>query len=885
MKRLFLIILVVGFCASSIFAKEVGNFDISVQNDKIDVKNSLMTYYFLRLESQDGTKKTNPILILPADSKVKLEIKDNLKWKGIIPKFDIDFSSGVGGALSKYVKINTEKKSINPTTYQGWENSKITLQGANFLEIGNQNKYHWSSTASLFTLNSLQLTKIVMEGAINANVMKSMPTKAIILSNKFKNIKKNFEDFVFFLNMVEANLEISEAVIEGYSKAGEPLPIIFVYFKDYYTIFKEIISSSSEIMGNIETNANIKKEIKKRMVYEYKKDKGLQRLDDVSDKVLSNFSQELADDLKGNKTKAQKALMAQKVIASIEAGMAEYEKYSLEKFKTEKEKKVFKSKIRNVKIAILGLSIISNTATKYNEDPNLEKALFGVLKDLAIEAYSELFGDIPAIVSKKINNGSLISKSFVSVSAGFQLGNTVGNKFIPFMYDWFMSPNYLSADIVNKNIILYPNIHSKLLINNTSGDVIYDSTQNTTTQNILYVNKNDTISVNAFMQQDYLFDSERSPWYLKTFLTRQSLWDARIRYDDVQQIYLKNCITESLEYFDAYMGSGILTGTPLISQSRFTEADAEKIENHSCSSSSNFIEQLRYTPWSINEVYKIKNLINPVLTYQIVVNDLNKILFVSFNGYENGLINTYKINFQTLDIPILTTKGDGSASYSIGNLNLAPNDSIVKYVWEINNSGKYITTQSSTLFNTEVPTGAYTVKVWIYTASGNIIPKEISIDSEVSQTSTLKKTGQTKSYTPFDDGYYQTGVTPSYTRDDSKEIVTDNITGFMWQDDSEAKTLYLSWQGAKDYCDGSTLGGYSDWRLPAVEELESIVDYGRNNPSIDPTFKNVENAWYWSSTSPSGYTYGAWVVYFNNGIVSQNNKDNNDYLRCVRAGR
>jgi len=62
MKKLFLIILVVGFCASSIFAKEVGNFDISVKNDKIDVKNSLMTYYFLRLESQDGTKKQTQYL-------------------------------------------------------------------------------------------------------------------------------------------------------------------------------------------------------------------------------------------------------------------------------------------------------------------------------------------------------------------------------------------------------------------------------------------------------------------------------------------------------------------------------------------------------------------------------------------------------------------------------------------------------------------------------------------------------------------------------------------------------------------------------------------------------------------------------------------------------
>jgi hypothetical protein len=160
----------------------------------------------------------------------------------------------------------------------------------------------------------------------------------------------------------------------------------------------------------------------------------------------------------------------------------------------------------------------------------------------------------------------------------------------------------------------------------------------------------------------------------------------------------------------------------------------------------------------------------------------------------------------------------------------------------------------------------------------------ITVTDVVTGTSLLKKTGQTTSYTPYDDGYYQTGVTPSYTRDDSKEIVTDNITGLMWQDNSEAKTLKLTWQGAMDYCDGSSLGGYSDWRLPAVEELEDIVDYGRS-PSIDPTFKNVENTWYWSSTSISGGTDHAWLVFFGYGYVYSNYKGYDGYLRCVRAGR
>jgi hypothetical protein len=160
----------------------------------------------------------------------------------------------------------------------------------------------------------------------------------------------------------------------------------------------------------------------------------------------------------------------------------------------------------------------------------------------------------------------------------------------------------------------------------------------------------------------------------------------------------------------------------------------------------------------------------------------------------------------------------------------------------------------------------------------------VTVTDATTGTSLLKKTGQTTSYYAGDDGYYQTGVTPSYTRDNTKEIVTDNITGLMWQDNSEAKTLQLTWQEAKDYCDGSSLGGYTDWRLPSVEELESIVDYGRNNPSIDPTFKNVEYGSYRSSTFVS--YMNANIDFFYGTLSFRINYNKADaYFRCVRAGQ
>jgi len=151
--------------------------------------------------------------------------------------------------------------------------------------------------------------------------------------------------------------------------------------------------------------------------------------------------------------------------------------------------------------------------------------------------------------------------------------------------------------------------------------------------------------------------------------------------------------------------------------------------------------------------------------------------------------------------------------------------------------------------------------------------------------SKLLKTGQTISYTDFDDGYYQKGDTREYSRDNIKEIVTDKVTGLLWQDNAEAKTVPKNWEDAKLYCAELTLGSHGDWRLPTRKELGTLIDYGRVSPAIDPVFDNVASNLYWSSTTVAGGSSFAWFVNFYSGYPNSRTKTNSYYVRCVRAGQ
>lgn len=115
----------------------------------------------------------------------------------------------------------------------------------------------------------------------------------------------------------------------------------------------------------------------------------------------------------------------------------------------------------------------------------------------------------------------------------------------------------------------------------------------------------------------------------------------------------------------------------------------------------------------------------------------------------------------------------------------------------------------------------------------------------------------------------------------SDGTVLDSATGLMWQQqlDGTART----WQQALDYCAALSLGGHSDWELPQIKELRSIIDSSRYSPAIDTSvFPNTVSAYYWSATVNAASTDYAWILGFDYGLVGGNVKDTNYHVPCVR---
>lgn len=74
--------------------------------------------------------------------------------------------------------------------------------------------------------------------------------------------------------------------------------------------------------------------------------------------------------------------------------------------------------------------------------------------------------------------------------------------------------------------------------------------------------------------------------------------------------------------------------------------------------------------------------------------------------------------------------------------------------------------------------------------------------------------------------------------------------------------------------------GYSDWRLPTLEEAMSLMEREKKNGLyIDPVFERKQE-WIWTADKESASR--AWVVSFDYGRCTRNALGYSDVVRAVR---
>jgi hypothetical protein len=168
-----------------------------------------------------------------------------------------------------------------------------------------------------------------------------------------------------------------------------------------------------------------------------------------------------------------------------------------------------------------------------------------------------------------------------------------------------------------------------------------------------------------------------------------------------------------------------------------------------------------------------------------------------------------------------------------------------------------------------------------------------------------------KTYWGLKDGSWGLQTAPRYI-DNGDGTVTDRTTGLLWLQDASCADLVGTDSNGKANWDTATTAASSlangtceltdnsnanDWRLPTIQELQSVLDYSYFSPAISNAkgdakwtadggaFSGVQANYYWSSSIDAISTTNAWSVSLNSSSVNSKYKTSPYYVWPVRGGQ
>jgi len=112
----------------------------------------------------------------------------------------------------------------------------------------------------------------------------------------------------------------------------------------------------------------------------------------------------------------------------------------------------------------------------------------------------------------------------------------------------------------------------------------------------------------------------------------------------------------------------------------------------------------------------------------------------------------------------------------------------------------------------------------------------------------------------------------------------DPKTRLEWQMESPGE---MNWFQAMDYAASLSLAGKTDWRLPSLAELETLLDRTRSRADGRAVTREEvpfsDALPYWSSTTFEKDTKNAWILRFDGAYLLSYYKTNRYHVRCVRG--
>ena len=125
--------------------------------------------------------------------------------------------------------------------------------------------------------------------------------------------------------------------------------------------------------------------------------------------------------------------------------------------------------------------------------------------------------------------------------------------------------------------------------------------------------------------------------------------------------------------------------------------------------------------------------------------------------------------------------------------------------------------------------------------------------------------------------------------------VTDTVSGLMWAQCAEGlsgsactvgEAANFTWEEALIRARDSVLAGYTDWRLPNLKELFSMVEERCVDPAINlAVFPNTPASYFWSASPSADSSHFAWIVGFMNGGADYGSRYSYSQVRLVRSGQ